>query len=132
MRQRHIGIVRSDIQINFFGDDNRKILQAIERVKKALRAVEGVVNVSDNLQLGKKEYRFTINPYGRNLGVEEAEVARTLSGYFLQRRQSLTFGKEGVVEIKTRALNKDEVNTLLDFEIPLDDCLLYTSPSPRD
>ncbi len=121
VRQRHIGIVRSDIQINFAGEERAKVLEAIAKVKKALSSVPGVVSVSDNLKLGKREYRFTVNAFGRKLGLEEAEISRLLSGYFLERRQSLTFGKEGVVEIKTRALEKDNLRALMDFEIPLDD-----------
>ncbi len=120
VRQRHIGIVRSDIKINFSGDES-EVLRAMEEVKKALRAIDGVVSVSDNLQYGKLEYRFAINRYGEMLGLEEAQVANVLSGFFLDHRRALTFGKEGVVEIKTQAACKDDLGALMAFEYPLPD-----------
>ena len=119
VRQRHIGVVRNDIKINFFGAPQKEILSAMKRVKKALRGMRGVVAVSDNLQYGKREYKIRLNDYGERLGLSEGAVARLLSGYFLTRRQALTFGPEGVVEIRTEALDKDDLDRLRNFELPL-------------
>ena len=119
VRQRHIGVVRNDIKINFSGPDDHAVIAAMAKVKEALSKQPGVTGVSDNLQYGKLEYRFAINEYGERLGLSEGEVARLLSGYFLQRRQALTFGKEGVVEIRTEEIDKDDLQRLLTFEYPL-------------
>ena len=67
------------------------------------------------------EYRLKINDYGQKLGIEEGVAARLLSGYFLQRRQALTFGKDGVVEIKSEAKRKDMLATLMEFDYPIGD-----------
>ncbi|WP_236579105.1 efflux RND transporter permease subunit [Hydrogenimonas urashimensis] len=119
VRQRHIGVIRNDIKINFSGSDDETIVEAMERVKKALAAVPGVRGVSDNLQYGKMEWQIRVNDYGESLGLTEGDVARLLSGYFLTRRQAMTFGKEGVVEIRTEETYKDDLKRLEDFDYPL-------------
>ncbi|WP_456453386.1 efflux RND transporter permease subunit [Hydrogenimonas sp.] len=119
VRQRHIGVIRNDIKINFTGADDKKVVAAMEAIKQALAKTPGVTGVSDNLQYGKLEYRFRVNAYGERLGLTEGQIARLLSGYFLERRQALTFGKEGVVEIRTEERHKDELSRLLNFEYPL-------------
>ena len=121
IRQRHVGVVRNDIKINFAGEDEALVIAQMQRVKRALAEVPGVVGISDNIKYGKKEYKLRINDYGRKLGLSEAEVARLLSGYFLQKRQALTFGRDGVVEIRTEDLRKDSLKELKDFRLPLQD-----------
>lgn len=67
------------------------------------------------------EYKIKINSYGESLGLSEASIARVLSAFFLEKKQSTTFNERGVMEIKTRDSAKDNTNTLLDFSIALDD-----------
>ncbi|WP_353661310.1 efflux RND transporter permease subunit [Hydrogenimonas sp. SS33] len=121
VRQKHVGVIRNDIKINFSGSDDAKIVAAMQAVEKALSKIPGVTAVSDNLQYGKLEYKMKVNAYGQKLGLEEAQIARLLSGYFLTRRQALTFGRDGVVEIRTEAVRKDDLEALNRFEIPLAD-----------
>ncbi len=117
VREDKPGLIKSDIQINMSGKDNHKILAAIKRLEAKLRSIKGVKDVSDNAQLGKTEYKLRVNDYGERLGFTEAGVARTLAGYFLDNRRAMTFNQNGVMDIKTRALRKDEEQTLRDFEL---------------
>ncbi|HHD77277.1 MAG TPA: efflux RND transporter permease subunit [Campylobacteraceae bacterium] len=117
VREDKPGLIKSDIQINLSGRDNAKILAAIKRLETKLQAIPGVKDVSDNAQLGKMEYKLRINSYGERLGLTEAAVARTLAGYFLDNRKAMTFNQSGVMDIKTRALYKDEEKTLMAFEL---------------
>jgi len=121
VRQRHVGVIRNDIKINFAGEDEAAVVAAMRRVEEALSRIDGVKGVSDNLRYGKLEYRLRINDYGERLGLSEGEVAQLLSGYFLQRRHALTFGREGVVEIRTEDIAKDELARLESFRLPLSD-----------
>jgi len=67
------------------------------------------------------EYKIKINSYGETLGLSEAGVARILSSYFLEKRQTTTFNNRGVMEIKTQDLAKDTTQALLEFNLPLSD-----------
>jgi len=118
VREDKPGLIKNDIQINLSGKDTKAILSAIKTLEQNLSTIKYVKDISDNAQLGKNEYKLRVNDYGEQLGFSEASIARVLSGYFLDNRKAMTFDKTGVMEIKTRALYKDEEKTLLNFEIP--------------
>lgn len=121
VREQRAGVVRIDVQVNFSGPDEARTVAAMQKVQDALAKVDGVVSVSNNLQPGKRELKLRVNAYGERLGLTEAEVAKTLSAYFLDNRRAMTFNDSGIMEIKTRALQKDELATLETFDYPLAD-----------
>jgi HAE1 family hydrophobic/amphiphilic exporter-1 len=113
------GLIRSDIQVNLSGSEDAILEKAIEQLEKKLSTIDGVSNYSDNIKYGKMEYKIKINSYGESLGLSEASISKLLSDYFLERRQSTTFNKQGIMEIKTEDMAKDETRTLLDFSVSL-------------
>jgi len=115
------GLIKSDIQINLSGSDNKKLESAIKKLSTEISKLDGIVNFSDNIHYGKMEYKLKINSYGEQLGLSEASIARTLSSYFLQKKESTTFNDRGVMEIKIEDMQKDKIQTLLDFNLPLKD-----------
>lgn len=115
------GIIRSDIQINLSGVNDSELEESIKKLEAELASTEGVLNYSDNIRYGKMEYKIKINPYGESLGLSEASIAKLLSDYFLEKRQTSTFSNRGVMEIKTEDVDKDKTKTLLDFDISLSD-----------
>jgi len=117
VREDKPGLIKSDIQINLSGHDNAQIMKAIQMLEENLTKIAHVKDVSDNVQMGKMEYKLKINDYGERLGFTEAGIARALAGFFLDNRRAMTFSESGVMEIKTRALRKDEERTLQKFEL---------------
>jgi multidrug efflux pump subunit AcrB len=115
------GLIRSDIQINLSGTNDKELEAAIRKIEEKLSTIQGVANFSDNIKYGKMEYKIKINSFGESLGLNEASVAKLLSKYFLEARQSTTFNEQGVMEIKTLEAQKDNIQTLLDFSIALPD-----------
>jgi len=115
------GLIRSDIQINLSGSNDKDLESAIKKLSKEISGIKGVSNYSDNIRYGKMEYKIKINSYGESLGLSEASIARVLSSYFLEKRQTTTFNERGVMEIKTEDLAKDDTKTLLDFNIAIGD-----------
>jgi len=115
------GLIRSDIQVNLSGSNDAALEKAIKKLTEKLAIVDGVTNFSDNIRYGKMEYKIKINAYGERLGLSEGSVARLLSKYFLESRQSMTFNDSGVMEIKTKDIYKDKMKTLLEFNITLKD-----------
>ncbi len=115
--EERAGLIKSDIQLNFIGKDDKKIVSAIHRLEKILKKDERVREISDNVEYGRDEYKIEVNSYGERLGLSEGYVAKVLSGYFLDNRKAMSFNENGVMEIKTKALNRDEVKTLYDFQI---------------
>jgi HAE1 family hydrophobic/amphiphilic exporter-1 len=121
VREQKPGLIKSDIKINLSSTDTDKITEAIQKIKAKLQTVSHVHDITDNAQLGKMEYKLRINNYGEQLGLTESMLAQTLAGYFLDSRKAMTFGESGVMEIKTRALLKDDEETLTNFNLPLGD-----------
>ncbi|MEA1892644.1 MAG: efflux RND transporter permease subunit [Campylobacterota bacterium] len=113
------GLIRSDIQINLSGSDDKALQDAVKSLEDEILKLKGIKNFSDNIRYGKMEYKIKINSYGESLGLSESSIARVLSAYFLERRQSTTFNERGVMEIKTRETDKDNTQTLLNFNIAL-------------
>ncbi len=115
------GLIRSDIQINLSGSNDAMLQNAVKKLEEEISKLDGIKNFSDNIRYGKMEYKIKINSYGESLGLSEASIARVLSSYFLEKRQSTTFNERGVMEIKTRDMAKDNTQTLLDFNVALAD-----------
>jgi multidrug efflux pump subunit AcrB len=115
------GLIRSDVQINLSGNNDEALENAVVKLKDEILKLNGVKDVSDNIRYGKMEYKIRINSYGESLGLSEASIAKTLSTYFGEKRQSSTFNQDGVMEIVTKDIYKDEVSTLLNFEVALND-----------
>jgi multidrug efflux pump subunit AcrB len=112
------GLIKTDIQVNFAGKNSEAITEAMQKVEEKLSSIPHVKDASNNAQLGKMEYKLRINSYGEQLGLSEGMIAQTLSGYFLDSRKAMTFGDNGVMEIRTKAINKDSEDALLNFMIP--------------
>lgn len=112
------GLIKNDIQINLSGKDGEKIAEAMKRIEENLSVIPYVKDVGNNAQLGKMEYKLRINAYGEQLGMSEVGIAQTLSGYFLDSRKAMTFGQNGVMEIRTKSIVKDSEKTLMNFMIP--------------
>ncbi len=118
VREDKPGLIKNDIQINLSGKDGEKIVDAMKRIEENLSVIPYVKDVGNNAQLGKMEYKLRINAYGEQLGMSEVGIAQTLSGYFLDSRKAMTFGQNGVMEIRTKSIVKDSEKTLMNFMIP--------------
>ncbi|WP_310441776.1 efflux RND transporter permease subunit [Sulfurimonas sp.] len=115
------GLIKSDIQINLSGANDKLLQDSIKKLEHEISKIEGIRDFSDNIRLGKMEYKVKINSYGESLGLSEASVAKTLSAYFLEQKQATTFNEQGVMEIKTEESAKDSIDTFLNFSMPLGD-----------
>ena len=118
VREDKPGLIKNDIQINLSGKDGEMIAAAMQRIENNLTAIPFVKDVGNNAQLGKMEYKLRINAYGEQLGLSEVGIAQTLSGYFLDSRKAMTFNENGVMEIRTKSIDKDSEKTLMEFMLP--------------
>ncbi|MGE0739587.1 efflux RND transporter permease subunit [Sulfurimonas sp.] len=115
------GLIKSDIQINLSGSNDATLQEGIKKLEEQLSQIKNVRDFSDNIKYGKMEYIIKINSYGESLGLSEGIVAKTLSAYFLEKKQATTFNDLGVMDIKTQESAKDSIATFLDFSIALQD-----------
>ena len=102
------GIVGNDIEIGLNTLDEQKQLQAIQELKKALSAIEGVFDVNDNAREGVKELKFRVNEYGQMLGFSEAYVTSVLKGSFLKGEYGKMFDEKGLIRVRIEDPSKDD------------------------
>ena len=115
------GLLKADIKVNLVGESDEKLEAAVIELQKTLETIDGVKDIGNNIKYGKKELTLHINPYGEMLGLNESTVAQYVSRYFLGNRQAMTYTRDGVGEITTYAADKDSIEALKAFDIPLAD-----------
>ena len=111
------GIVSNDIEILLSSPDTKKLMLAITKVKKELNAIDGIISVDDSAKWGTKELKLDLNEYGKELGFTQADLGIVLSSSYLEGRQGKVLGKEGVIEIKTKSLQKESLESLKNYEL---------------
>ena len=110
------GIVGHDIEIGLATIDEKKQLEAIERLKKTLQQIKGVFDVTDNATEGVKELKLHVNTYGQRLGFNEAYLTTLLRGIFAKGEYGKMFNEKGLIRLRIEDPNKDvsmDINSLL-------------------
>lgn len=116
---RRIGIVRTDIELKLSHEDKSLLVKSIEKLKKELEKIEGTKDVTDNTKLGKAEYKYSLNAYAQSLGLTDSAIAGQVSSYFMEKDQANTFNSDGVIDIITRSIYKDDIEELEQFLITI-------------
>lgn len=113
------GIIKNDIEISVSGNTDEKVKEAIVKIKEGLGAINGVSNIADDLLEGNEELKFKVNAYGYDLGMNEEYIISSLRPYYFKGAYSKMFDDKGIVEIVFQSKNKDEVQSLDNFQIPI-------------
>ncbi|XOB60736.1 efflux RND transporter permease subunit [Campylobacterota bacterium DY0563] len=118
---RRIGIVKSDIELKLSNENKSLLLKNIDKIKEELSKINGVKDVTDNTELGESEYKYSLNAYAQSLGLTDSEIALQVANYFMEKEQANTFNEDGVIEIVTQSIYKDNLDDLKHFLINIDD-----------
>ncbi len=73
-----LGPTEKPLEIRLLGDDLPQLRQAADAVEAKLASYEGVFDISDDLNPGKRELQVRLKPNAGNLGLTVAEVAGQL------------------------------------------------------
>ncbi|BFU78090.1 efflux RND transporter permease subunit [Arcobacter sp. 15-2] len=114
-----IGIVKTDIELKLSHLNQTLLMKNVEKLKEELLKIKGVTDVSDNLKLGDKEYKYSVNTYGQTLGLTDRSIASALSSYLMEKEQANTFNESGIINIVTQSIYKDSLDELKHFLIPV-------------
>ncbi len=115
------GVVDTDLEIAVVSDDDALSAQKVARIRQALEAIEGVVRLRDDMQMGIAELRLELNAYGRDLGLDEVSLQAALSDYYLKPVRARALDGEGVLEVVPVSLRKDHLKSLRHFSLTLED-----------
>ena len=125
------------IDLELSGDDMDKLIMATEEVKTSLSMIDGIIDISDSNNLGKRQVVLkSLLPAGESMGVRLSDVAMQLrQGFYGEEVQRLQRGRDEVkvmlrypkedrssledveqIKIRTRAGNEIPLSALVSFE----------------
>lgn len=125
------------IDLELSGDDMDKLIMATEEVKTSLSKIDGIIDISDSNNLGKRQVVLkSLLSAGESMGVRLSDVAMQLrQGFYGEEVQRLQRGRDEVkvmlrypkedrssledveqIKIRTRAGNEIPLSALVSFE----------------
>lgn len=110
------GIVKNDIELAFSGD-SQKVATTIKTFKEALKNIEGVSNIDDDLLEGNIELKLQPNQYGQNLGIDEAYIVQSLKPLYFKGEYSKIINDKGIVKLKLQSKSKDYLEDFRNYKI---------------
>jgi multidrug efflux pump subunit AcrB len=113
------GIVKNDIELAISDSDDKKLIDAIDKIKKGLASTGGVTNIADDRLVGNMDLKFKVNSYGQRLGFSESYIVNTLKPYYFKGSFAKMYDDNGLVDIVFVSKNKDIKSSLETFEIAI-------------
>jgi multidrug efflux pump subunit AcrB len=111
------GVTAHDIEILLSTKDKKTLLEAIKKIEDKLLTIDGVYSVENTAQLGIKELKLKLNSYGESLGFNETLLSSNIASLYLEAKHSKGFDQEGIFEILTYSLNKDNFELFENMEL---------------
>lgn len=89
--------MQKPVDLRLSGPDFQEVLEVTERMKEELGAVEGVLEIADSHQAGKREVQLELKPGAELLGISLSEVGRQVRQAFHgEEAQRFLRGREEV------------------------------------
>jgi len=92
-----------DVALNIYGENLDTLKKAAEALKKSLIEYQGVYEVRDSLQSGRKQVSIKIKPVARNLGLTLDDVGRQVQQAFRG------------IEVQSFYRGEDKVNVMVRY-----------------
>ncbi len=116
------GPAGADIEVGVTGPDVTVLRAQAERIVEYLQRLPGVQDVRQNLETGKLEYQYSLNDRGRELGLNQSDLADAIrTGFLGVEAVHVTLGDK---RVPVRVIYPDVIRQSSDLErlpIVLDD-----------
>ena len=111
----------SDVEFELAHQDEGLLVAAAEALKRQLADVEGVNQIEDSFDLGKRQLVFELTPAGRAAGLREADIARQVRrGFFGEEVQRIQRGREEIrVYVRYPESTRTNLDALDNFRVQL-------------
>lgn len=103
--------------------DRDLAIHVLEKVKNELSSIQGVYNVLDNNSSGKKQLQITLNERGKQLGIEQINIARLVGSTYgkVELHRLLEKGEEVAVVIKIPSEERKSISQLRSTPVQIND-----------
>ncbi len=111
----------SDVEFELAHQDEAMLVAAVEDLKQQLIQIEGVNQIEDSFDLGKRQLVFELTAAGRAAGLREADVAvQVRQGFFGEEVQRIQRGREEIrVYVRYPESTRTNVDALDNFRVQL-------------
>ena len=121
IKKESSGVTANDIEILLSTKNQDLLLQTIQEIEKQLKSIKGITAINNTAKFGVKELQINLNSYGESLGFNEALIAATVSPLFLKLEQTKGLNADGIFEIISYGIEKDDFETLKDLKLNIPD-----------
>jgi multidrug efflux pump subunit AcrB len=113
----------SDVEFELAHQDEDALIAAAEEMKLRLAGIDGVNQIEDSFDLGKRQLVFELTPAGRAAGLREADIAvQVRQGFFGEEVQRIQRGREEVrVYVRYPESTRSSLDALDNFRVELPD-----------
>ncbi|MGB5336634.1 MAG: efflux RND transporter permease subunit, partial [Woeseiaceae bacterium] len=110
-----------DIEFELAHENEQQLIAAAESLKERLSRIEGVNQIEDSFDLGKRQLVFELTPAGVAAGLRPADVAvQVRQGFFGEEVQRIQRGREEIrVYVRYPAAARASLESLNDFRVRL-------------
>ena len=111
----------SDIEFELAHQDEALLVAAAEDLKQQLALIDGVNQVEDSFDLGKRQLVFELTAAGRAAGLREADIANQVrQGFFGEEVQRIQRGREEIrVYVRYPESTRASLDALDNFRVQL-------------
>ena len=109
----------ADIAYELSHPDDEALEEAVARLAAQVQAIEGVEELDDGFDLGKRELNFELTPAGEAAGLRPADIARQVrQSFFGEEVQRFQRGREEVkVFVRYPERQRDNLSRLGQFRV---------------
>ena len=110
-----------DVDYELAHQDEDQLIAAAESLKEHLRQIDGVNEIEDSFDLGKRQLVFELTPSGSAAGLRPADVAvQVRQGFFGEEVQRIQRGREEIrVYVRYPESTRADLESLDDFRVRL-------------
>jgi multidrug efflux pump subunit AcrB/outer membrane scaffolding protein for murein synthesis (MipA/OmpV family)/uncharacterized protein (DUF2141 family) len=111
----------SDVEFELAHQDEALLVAAVEDLKQELAQVDGVNQIEDSFDLGKRQLVFELTAAGRAAGLREADIAiQVRQGFFGEEVQRIQRGREEIrVYVRYPEATRTDLAALDNFRVQL-------------
>ncbi len=112
---------RDDVEIELRGHNDDVMIPVARQIQEELKATDGVRNASTSIENAQNEFRITLRPYGRDLGLTQENLARQVRrAFYGEQAQRIQRGEESVrVMVRLPKEERESLHTLDQLQITL-------------
>ncbi|WP_324171774.1 efflux RND transporter permease subunit [Sulfurimonas sp.] len=115
------GVVKNDVEISLSHKDNIKIKNSLESLQEAIKKIQGVHSIKDDMKYDELKAEITLNTFGNSLGFTQKIIISKVRNFIsMQKLSKIVDTNAELIELRVDFSNHDNLYSLynLSLEVP--------------